>query len=400
MHKGLGDLLDILRRIVACDTTSHHSNLKATALLADLLDQPGIKVRTVASPDGTKENIWARIGPEAPGGVVLSGHTDVVPVEGQAWTRDPWTLAVMDGRAFGRGACDMKGFVAACVVSARRLARASLREPVYLAFSYDEEIGCYGVPSLISDLQANGCRPRAVIVGEPTGMGVVNAQKATYGARTEVRGAAAHSSRPAAGVSATVAAAEIALFLAGLQDEFARKAGPGGFDPPHATLNVGIVRGGVARNIVAPEAEIQWDCRAMPGEDPDEALRRLDLFISEDLMPRWSTGPAPLEVRTERLNFMPGLAPEPAGEAECLARLLVGADRTATVSYGTEAGFFQREGWSTIICGPGSIEQAHKPDEFIELDQLAACLRMLDALPSLLADRRSRTAPQQETLAS
>ncbi|WP_261391220.1 acetylornithine deacetylase [Roseovarius atlanticus] len=387
MRQDTDEALEILEKLVAFDTTSTRSNLDLIAFIETCLSQRGIRSHRVGNADQTKANLWARIGPDTSGGLLLSGHTDVVPAPRETWRQDPWTLKEADGKVFGRGTCDMKGFIACCLHFARHVDPATLAEPIYLALSYDEEVGCLGVPSLIQAMKTAGARPRVVIVGEPTEMAVVNAHKATFGVRTVVHGKAAHSAHPGLGASATVAAAEIAMFLAGQAGEMQQSSPQSPrFDPPFATLNVGILSGGEARNIVAPRAEVQWDCRLLPGQDPDEPLARLQHFVDHDLTAR--PGPVQaLRVETERLNFMPALGPEPDGQAEYHALAASQTSASRAESYGTEAGFFQQAGWSTVVCGPGSIRQAHTANEYIEIDQIDRCLAFLDRLVATFGAR-------------
>lgn len=378
--------IECLDRLIAFDTTSHKPNLAAVRYIAERLGDAGLSATLIESPDGRKANLFATVGPEVSGGVVLSGHSDVVPVDGQHWTLDPWTLTERDGRLYGRGTADMKGFLAAALTVATSVRPDELRRPLHLAFSYDEEVGCFGVPSLIDCIRARAPRPRAVIVGEPTGMTVVNAHKATYGARTRVRGLEGHSSLPALGLNACVYGARVAGFLNGLADELAARAGPEtDFVPPCSTINVGSIHGGSARNIIPSDCVVEWDCRLLPDDDPDEVLERVRAFCDDELLPEMRETHADASIETLRLSFMPGLSPDGNSAAEALVKRLLGTNRSSAVSYGTEAGFFQQSAFPTVICGPGHIEQAHKPDEFIELTQLAACERFLSDLAGVLA---------------
>jgi len=376
-------LAEALAVLVAAQTTSERPNQALVDWIAGDVADRADAVRIVATGRSDQFSQWMRFGPKRPGGVLLSGHLDVVPADPADWSVDPWAVTRRNGRLYGRGTCDMKGFVACVLAASQHWDADRLDRPIYLALSADEEIGSASLPALIADMKGEGVRPDAVIVGEPTGMDIVVGHKATYGARTTLRGRAAHSANPGRGRDANLTAARLVLFMAALQADLAvAEHHCLGFEPPHATLNAGIVRGGVARNVVSSEAIVEWDCRLMPDDDPDAVLRAVERFCSEDLGPKGSAAPGGA---TERLTFMPGLRPDPEGDALALARLACPDARTAMVSYATEAGFFQREGWSTVVLGPGSIDQAHRPDEYIEGAQLQACLAMLVALPRTMA---------------
>ena len=379
--------LDILGALIAFDTTSDRSNLAAVEYIAGLLEGTGISATLIRSPDGQKANLFATVGPETPGGVILSGHSDVVPIDGQVWTVDPWKLMERDGKLYGRGTADMKGFLATALAVVTSFPADELLRPLHLAISYDEEIGCFGVPSLIDCIREQAPRPHAVIVGEPTGMAVVNAHKATYGARTTVRGLEGHSSLPDLGLNACVYGARVARFLSDLSDELAaRQRSNVPFAPPCSTINVGSIHGGTARNIIPSECVVEWDCRLLPDDDPDEVLRRLEAYCKHDLFPEMRRKHAGASIETVRLSFMPGLSPDGDSSAETLVKRLLGTNESEAVSYGTEAGFFQQSDLSAVICGPGRIEQAHKPDEFVEVAQLAACESFLRDLATALTN--------------
>ena len=388
MHNVFPPVLDrvvaeALTVLVAGQTTSERPNRAIVDWIAGDVADRADAIHIVSTGRSGQSGVWMRFGPRRPGGVLLSGHLDVVPADPSDWSVDPWAVTWRNGRLHGRGTCDMKGFVACVLAASRHWVADRLYRPIHVVLSADEEIGSPSLPALIEDVKGEGVRPDAVIVGEPTGMDIVVAHKATFGARTTLRGRAAHSADPGRGLDANHAAARLVLFLARLQADLAA-AEPRcpGFEPPHATLNPGIVRGGVARNVVSSEAVVEWDCRPMPDDDPDAVLRAVERFCSQELDPDRSASYA---CATERLTFMPGLRPDGEGNALALARLACPDARTAMVSYATEAGFFQREGWSTVVLGPGSIDQAHRPDEYIESAQLQACLSMLIALPQTMA---------------
>jgi len=370
------ETLDLLARLVAFDSTTRNSNLPILAFVRDYLDRLGVPSVTVDHESG-KANLYATIGPEVSGGVVLSGHTDVVPVDGQAWSTDPFALTVRDGRAYGRGACDMKGFLAACLAIVPHALERPLARPIHLAFSCDEEVGCRGVRPLIRHVRDRLPLPSAVIVGEPTSMGLVDAHKTAISFETVVTGHEAHSSLPHEGVNAIMIAAGLMAELNRIEAEMRARGDPTGrFDPPWTSVHVGMVAGGTARNIVPRRCAFSWETRLLPGADPQEVPDRLNA-VAAPLAAAMRERHLEAGVETRLLNAVPGLRPDPGSPAEQLARLLTGANRAQAVSYATEAGLFQEAGMSAIICGPGSIEQAHKPDEFVAVADLEACAAML-----------------------
>jgi acetylornithine deacetylase len=374
-----------LGRLVAFDTTSRQSNLELIVHVEALLDEIGIESRRVANADGSKANLLASIGPAVAGGVVLSGHTDVVPVDGQAWTSDPFVLSERDGRLYGRGACDMKGFLALALAAAPLMVRAPLKRPVHLAFSYDEEIGCLGAPDLIAEIAAGTPRPGAVIVGEPTGMVAVSGHKGITSFKVTVTGHEAHSSQTHLGVSANMAAIRLMASLVALSDRLAREADPDSpFTPKGASLTVGLINGGTAVNILARECVFAFDLRTPPGVDPPALLT--DFFAEAEAVGRELQARFPdAGVKVERRSSTPPLAPEPEGAAEAFARTLAGDNGPSRqVPYAAEAGQFQQAGYSVVICGPGFIDQAHQPDEYVEISQMqrgaAFMARLVEAL--------------------
>jgi acetylornithine deacetylase len=363
--------IDLLGKLVAFDTTSRGSNLALIEFVEGELAKLGVQGRRVPNEDGTKANLFATIGPMIEGGVVLSGHTDVVPVDGQAWASDPWTLTERDGRLYGRGSCDMKGFLALALAAAPELAKAPLVRPVHLAFSYDEEVGCLGAPSMIDEITRVLPRPRAVIVGEPTSMEAVRGHKGISVYRVTVTGREAHSSLTHLGVSAVMAAVKLMGLLADLAERLEREADPASpFRPRGASLTIGMVEGGTAANILARECSFLLDLRCPPGLEP-EAILEPFFAAARQMDAALKARASEAGVRIERRSATPGLAPEADGEAERLARLLAGDNGPGrVVSYAAEAGQFQGAGFSTVICGPGSIDQAHQPDEYVEVSQM------------------------------
>jgi acetylornithine deacetylase len=361
---------DILERLIAFDTTSRNSNLALIAWVEAFLTERGIESWRVENDDGDKANLVAVIGPWVEGGVVLSGHTDVVPVDGQPWTTDPWTLTEKADRLYGRGTADMKSFLALALAHVDRALAAPIKRPLILAFSYDEEIGCLGAPRLVRRLQGFVPTPEAVIIGEPTDMQVVSAHKGIRTFVVDVVGREAHSSQTGQGVSAIMAALPLMQEVAAMAAEAQAQADPHSlFDPPGATMTVGTITGGTAVNILARHCQFTWDLRWLPHEDPDliEARFRAKAALVEAEMRRIAPE---AEVRvTQRSNSL-ALAPQTDSAAERLVRALTGDNAVRAVAYATEGGIFQVAGFPTVVCGPGSIRQAHQPDEWIAVDQL------------------------------
>jgi len=377
----LAPALAILERLVAFDTTSSRSNLALIEWVADYLRGHGIASALSGEREPGKANLFATIGPGERGGVVLSGHTDVVPVDGQDWTSDPFRLSERDGRLYARGSADMKGFIALALALVPQAVRRRLRRPLHLALTHDEETGCLGAPALIAALPHGAPRPALAIVGEPTLMQVANAQKGCAFFRTHVHGREGHSSAPGRGVNAIAAAAEIVSLIVRLGAEAASRARPdSGFDPPHTTLSVGTIAGGTAVNIIARDCTFTWDLRALPGDDDAALKARIDEFVAADLLPRLRAVYPGAAVETETLVAVPPLVPVRDSPAEALARQLTGLNDTVTVSFASEAGLYQQAGIPAVICGPGSIEVAHKPDEYISRDELAAGWRFQQRL--------------------
>jgi acetylornithine deacetylase len=365
--------LEMLARLVAFDTESAKSNLPLIDFVEDYLKGWNVPHIRVPNAEGDKAAIYATLGPADRGGVVLSGHTDVVPVTGQSWTSDPFTLRVANGRAYGRGAVDMKGFDALALALAPDLLAMDLKTPIHILLSYDEETTCLGVMDTIARFGLDLPPPRAVIVGEPTKLEVVDAHKSIATFFTTVHGHEAHSSKPALGANAVMAAAELVCELTRIADAMIARGDPSGrFQPPYTTVHVGTINGGTARNILPKSCVFHWEFRGLPDLEADEIPNRLQRFADEDALPRLNRHGPFGRIETELEVFVPGLAPAPGSEAEQLALRLAGRNATATVPFATEAGRFQGAGIATIVCGPGSIDQAHQPDEYITLEDLAA----------------------------
>ncbi len=381
--EALQKTIAILDELISFDTTSRESNLELIAHIQSYLDNLGIASRLTHDSTGRKANLWATIGPEVKGGVVLSGHIDVVPVDGQDWTADPFKMRQTDGRLIGRGVVDMKGFVAVALAIAPEMKRRNLNIPIHFAFSYDEEVGCIGVRGLIDDVVKNLPLPRAVIVGEPTLMKIIGGHKGSRSMRSVVRGVPAHSSDPRLGANSIMAAARLVTFLEQMQQELADNADPKSpFDPPYTTIDLGIINGGTANNIIPEFTTVQWGFRELPTDDADALELRVRDFIANEIDPGLKKVSDKAGVSTEKYNTVPGLKPDVDSPAEQLIRHLSGLNESGTVSFGTEAGLFQQAGMPAVVYGPGSIEQAHQPDEFIEVSQLGECVdfvyKMLD----------------------
>jgi acetylornithine deacetylase len=359
-----------LEALIGFDTTSRDSNLALIGYVEAFLQTHGVPSRRVANADGSKANLYASAGPSVPGGVVLSGHTDVVPVDGQAWSSDPFVLTRRGDRLYGRGTCDMKGFLALALATVPAFAQGKTARPLHLAFSYDEEVGCLGAPSMIRELVAELPTPIAVIVGEPSDMEVVSGHKGISTWRVTVRGHEAHSSLTHLGVSANMVAVGLMAQLRDLAERFERHPDPASlYHPPHATLTIGLMQGGTAVNILARECGFTFDLRTPPGQDPETIMAPfLAACAAEDRALKLRFADAGVSVA--RRSATPSFAPEADGAAEMLARRLTGDNGPArVVPYAAEAGQFQGAGFSTIICGPGSIEQAHQADEYLQITQ-------------------------------
>jgi len=367
----LGPTLDILKTLVGFDTTSRHSNLALIDWVESYLDGHGVPHRRVPNADGTKSNLIATVGPALEGGAVLSGHTDVVPVDGQPWDTDPFETVERDGRIYGRGTCDMKGFLALSLAAVPDLIAARPRKPVHLAFSYDEEIGCLGAPSMIAVIRKELPTPAFVVVGEPTDMVAVNGHKGITYYRVTVTGREAHSSQTQLGVSAIMEAVKLMASLTELSARLERDADPASpFTPKGATLTIGLVNGGTAGNIIARECSFLFDLRCPPSLDPQKILA--PFFAEAAALDAALKARAPeAGVNVVQHSSTPSFAPEPDGLAESFARRLAGDNGPPrAVAFATEAGQFQQAGFSTVLCGPGSIEQAHQPNEYVEVDQM------------------------------
>jgi acetylornithine deacetylase len=375
----------ILARLIAFDSVSDRSNLPVVAFVEDYLSAHGLAVRRAPNASGDKAAILATIGPRLDGGVVLSGHTDVVPVDGQVWSSSPFAMREAAGRLYGRGACDMKGFDACVLAMVPAFQAAALKRPIHIALSYDEETTCLGSKDLIGSFGRDEPRPSAVIVGEPTMMEVADAHKSVATMRTVVTGHEAHSALPALGANAVAAAADVVSEIGRFAREYEKGPLDPRFTPPYSTLHVGMIHGGTARNILARACAFDWEFRGLPGVRTESALAKVQNFIDAVALPRLTRFVSGPTIATELEVDVPPLAAHPGSAAETLALRLTKSNRTMAVSFATESGHFQAAGLPTVVCGPGSIDLAHKPDEFVEEAQLAACLAFLDNLAGELS---------------
>ncbi|MCJ9690551.1 acetylornithine deacetylase [Rhizobium sp. PRIMUS64] len=381
----IGNLLQILDDLLAFRTVSSESNLECIDYIKGILE--GYGARCVVQPDetGGKANLLASIGPNVPGGVVLSGHTDVVPVEGQTWSFDPWKLTQIDGRLYGRGTTDMKGFVAQMIVAAGLAKNRALLRPLHLAFSYDEELGCLGAWPMATLMKETLPDNAAVIVGEPTENRIVTSHKGIVTFVTDIKGHSVHSSRVHEGVSAVTESARLITWLDELMYKEAETRKSNCFDPPFTTIHCGVVSGGIAANVVAPSSSFITDVRTIEGISPADYQMLFEKYVSEVVLPRLRNRCPDVDIRITRRSLTPGLDPDPGNLAEVITRRITGDNGTSAVSYATEAGVYQRAGFPVVVCGPGSIEQAHQADEYIRLDELDRGLRLMERLVDDLA---------------
>ena len=386
MADRLDEALALLGRLVAHPTVSADSNLEMIATLAHLLEDAGARTEVLLDETGAKANLFATLGPDRDGGLVLSGHTDVVPAVDADWTSDPFAMRADDGRLYGRGTCDMKGFIACAVAAAPDLADAARDRPVHFAFTHDEEVGCVGARALCDTLAARDVRPALALIGEPTEMRVIDGHKGCCEYTTRFHGLSGHGSDPAAGVNAVEYAARYVARLLELREVLKDRApDPPKFDPPWTTINVGGITGGTGHNVIAGHAQVDWEMR--PVRAADQAFVKDDLarLCADVLLPAMRAVHPDAAIDTEVIGEVVGLVPMEDNAARDLLCALTGCGDTGTVAFGTEAGLFQELGMSAVVCGPGSIAQAHKPDEYVEVAELSRCLDLLAALPARLA---------------
>jgi acetylornithine deacetylase len=376
---------DIFEQLMRHDTVSARPNMQLMHWIKARLEDAGIAVTLIPDAEGQKANLYATVGPEGQGGVMLSGHTDVVPVEGQAWTKPPFALTEEDGRYYGRGAADMKGFCALAIDAMLKAAKRPLKVPLHLALSYDEEIGCMGVRSLVAMLEKAPVKPRFCIVGEPTNMQVATGHKGKIALRATCVGREGHSALAPLALNALHLAADFMGEVRALQAQVAAE-GPfdGDYDVAYSTIHVGKMQGGVQVNIVPNTATLDFEIRSLAEHDPETLILSLRAAADRITAPLKAAFPE-AEIRVERLWDYPGLGTPSDAQVVNFVKSLTGANGTIKVAFGTEGGLFsQRLGIPTVICGPGSMAQGHKPDEFVTVEQMARCEAMLEALLSRL----------------
>lgn len=377
----LSRTIDILGDLIAFPTVSADSNLAMIDYLAARLENCGAQVHLMRDPSGTKANLFATLGPQKDGGIVLSGHSDVVPVTDQNWASDPFTMTQREDRLYGRGTCDMKGFIAATIAMAPTFARTVRSRPLHFAFTYDEEVGCIGAGHLAQSLEERGIRPSVAIIGEPTEMRIIEGHKGCYEYSTEFQGLEGHGSAPDLGVNAVEYATRYVAYLLDLKDQLRAMApADSRFEPPWTTVNVGALHGGTVHNVIASKAQVDWEMRPVQATDADFVKGHLHAYCHDVLLPKMQAVFPDAAIHTHVVGEVDGLVPTLENEARRIVAELTGANGADLVPFGTEGGIFQSLGMDVVICGPGSIEQAHKADEFVAIDQVAQCLAMLEKL--------------------
>jgi len=376
----------LLARLIGFATVSRDSNLELIEFVRDYLHGLGVDCELIYNAERTKANLLATVGPRVAGGIVLSGHTDVVPVDGQAWTVEPFSLSEAGGKLYGRGTADMKGYLASVLAAVPMFLASPLQRPVHLAFSYDEEVGCLGVRGLLEVLPQRIPAPALCLIGEPTELKPVLGHKGKLAMRCHVRGAPCHSAYAPYGVNAIEQAARL---IGRLGDIGARLAEPqhhdARFDPAYSTVQVGVINGGTALNIVPADCRFDFEVRALPDFAPQAVADELQSYAEQALLPAMQAVNADTAIRFEKISAYPGLAtPADSAAAQLIARLC-GSDDFSTVAFGTEGGLFDQAGIPAVVCGPGSMDQGHKPDEFVSVEQMAACDRLMDRLAAYLS---------------
>lgn len=369
---------DVLKALVAFDTTSRESNLQLIEFVRDYLASCDVPCELIYNQQRSKANLFATIGPADKPGIVLSGHTDVVPVDGQPWTVPPFELTERDGKVYGRGTADMKGYIACVLALVPSLVSTSLRLPVHIALSYDEEVGCLGVRSLLAELEQRPVKPMLCIIGEPTELKPVLGHKGKLAIRCDIHGHACHSAYAPLGVNAIEYAAELIGELGRIGTRLkAPEHHDARFDPPFSTVQTGVIGGGKALNIVPADCRFDFEIRALPSHDPSDVAQELKTYAEQQVLPRMKTVSEHSEIRFSELSAYPGLATDAHSEAAELIAAFCGSREFGTVAFGTEGGLFDAAGIPTVVCGPGSMDQGHKPDEFVSLEQLDGCDAML-----------------------
>lgn len=374
----MSDSRELLARLVAFDTTSRESNLALIDFVRGYLDSHGVSCELIYNAQKTKANLFATIGPAQIPGIVLSGHTDVVPVDGQAWTFPPFELSEEEGRLYGRGTADMKGYIACVLAIVPQLTQNTLRMPVHIALSYDEEVGCLGVRSLLEVLGSRSVKPLLCVIGEPTELKPVLGHKGKVAMRCDVHGLACHSAHSPSGINAIEYAAQLISELGRLGKALqAEELQDARFDPPFSTIQVGVIGGGTALNIVPEHCRFDFEVRSLPVQDPHDVITAMQAYAQHNLLPAMQAVSGLGDIRFTELSSYPGLDTSRHSQAAELIAQFCGSRAFATVAFGTEGGLFDQSGIPAVVCGPGSMAQGHKPDEFISIEQLEACDQML-----------------------
>ncbi len=374
--------LEWIRTLIGFDTTSRDSNLDLIHHVQGYLADLGVDSALTFDDTKRKANLYATLGPTDRPGILLSGHTDVVPVDGQEWDSDPFTIVHKNDKLFGRGTCDMKSFIAVCLAFAPKFLERGLKTPIHFAFSYDEEVGCIGVRRLIDMVNGLGVKPKMCIVGEPTDMQVTIGHKGKRSYRAKVRGMEAHSSLAPTGVNAVEYAAEAVAFLKGMARRI-QAEGPfdNEYDVPHTTVHTGVIHGGTALNIVPKDCRFDFEFRYLPEHGYESYFSEIETYIQESLEPQMKANDPSTGFAIEELSSIPGLSMDPGDEVVTFAKSLAGRNDHGKVAFGTEAGLFQQDaGIPTVVCGPGSVDQAHKPNEFVSVDQVRQCEQFMAKL--------------------
>lgn len=378
---------DLLAQLVSFDTTSRESNLALIDFVRNYLQHHGVSCALLFNEQKSKANLLATIGPADVPGIVLSGHTDVVPVDGQRWSVAPFELTEKDGKLYGRGTADMKGYIACVLASVPALVRAPLRMPVHIALSYDEEVGCLGVRSLIEAFHAKPVKPLLCVIGEPTELKPVLGHKGKLAMRCEVHGAACHSAYAPSGVNAIEYAAQLILELGRLGEELkAPQHHDASFDPPFSTVQTGMIAGGKALNIVPQNCSFDFEVRSLPAQNPWLVADQLRGYAEHTLLPAMQAVSAQCAINFSELSSYPGLSTSVQSQAAEWVAGFCGSQEYGTVAFGSEGGLFDQAGIPTVVCGPGSMDQGHKPDEFISVAQLEACDRMLEKVLAFVSE--------------
>ncbi len=386
MPDALDNAVEILEQLVSFESLSGRPTHGIVGFIDEYLSGHGIETTLSYDAAGERANLFATIGPQIDGGIVLNGHTDVVPVEGQPWSSDPFTLTRKGNRLYGRGSVDMKGFLACVLASVPTFKAANLGKPIHIAFSYDEENGGHGMPVLLENMALNSFRPEVVIIGEPTQMQIVTGHKGGFEMRTEITGAEVHSCDPTKGVNAISAAMKLISKIEEIgAQRAANPAGNSPYTPPYPTFNVGTIEGGVARNATAGWCHFNWEYRQMPGEDGRKTIAEIEAYAADELLPAMKAVSSRADIRIITEVAVPALDDRNAEEAAAFVSAVTGLNSRGVVSFGTDGGYFSDAEYSTVIFGPGDIGRAHKADEYIEIDELVQGLDFLGKVTKRLA---------------